>query len=339
MVTMVRRLVFLAVIILLACCAFVYAAKVMSIKIYPESSSHTDEPLAYPNGSFVSATISKGNPAVTTVLTNNQLACGVEGNYYADIYADGPGSEYDANGASCDIAAGDYNRIYDCLLYSVDYDDSETFCKQGNDGTTTPCFGSVGGIWEPAADNGLGECCGDDIPGSNPDGTNHDLDDPDMGKNSCEYCPVGWNNGTGPGGGLRDWSNSVHAISDAYGCCGDDYEDCGRLVSNNRYLCWDFQGQYSGSGSGSGCTDPNPENCQGYGQTGSYTAGIWYWTPADSRKGKIFNVSCLQVPVASNGVEWVGCVNDSFHNLPGASLQSSCVYSLHEEAVFVEATP
>jgi hypothetical protein len=253
-------------------------------------------------------------------ISHASYPCGKEGPYYAATFSDAPNAALgigmlNAHGQPCDgiptPSGGPYGTIYNCTLYTVDYDRDKMYCEK----RTEPCFnigGIDGGVWEDTADNSNGECCGDDPSGPNPTGTDHTIDDPDMGKKSCENCTRGLFNitiGTGPGGGLRDWSNAVINIDNREGCCGDDYNDCLKLLDNNRFMCWDFGGTYTTSSTE--CDDPNPENCAApTGQT--YSSGVWHWTSAGYWPAKILAVSCAQETVVSDGSQWIACENISF---------------------------
>ena len=289
------------------------------IRIYHESQGpNSDE--AWPYGQFQN---------FETSGTVGQLPCAREGRYFMDVgvtgYQTESGVEYDAQGKSCNAITGDYSRIFNCYAYTINYDKNQTFCAQ-----TPSCFRDSQGnefnaVWDSVANNGKGACCGDDPAGLNPSGTSTTIDDPDMGKMSCDYCPVGLNNnsGTGSGKGLRFWSPLV---PEADRCCGDDEEDCAQV--RNNFLCWDFQGRYTSPTSAS--VDPLT-GLPTDGSPGNYQGGQWYWTPASTMTAKILNVSCESISVVSNGNEWVGCTPQSFisQGLPGTEL--NCVLSLTEE--------
>jgi hypothetical protein len=196
---------------------------------------------------------------------------------------------------------------YDCwdyataAAYTVDYDTQEWAC--------TACAG----IWEPTADNGNGQCCGDDSIGDNPSGidTTTNGDDPDMGPEACQYCALGQYY-TDPG--LRHWGTLVP--SDNNRCCGDDVEDCGALV--NSYLCTDIPGTTSTSTSISNtCTDPNDPACSSSTSTTTTTEqGPWYWRNAadGEHTGVIISSACAEPDAAyvSDGQKWLGCTALAF---------------------------
>ncbi|MFH0977843.1 MAG: hypothetical protein V1837_00940 [Candidatus Woesearchaeota archaeon] len=308
-----------------------------------DSTSYAKDAEGLPFDFFVLQTFStEGENA----LPVPQLPCGYEGPYYMYTKVTekmGGGEEVkDALGAACSSVSGDFSEVYNCYLYTVDWDNNQSFCKQGKTPTETACFGTVGGVWEPAADSGKGECCGDDPAGYNPFGTlpEHALDDPDIGKISCKSCPVGLN----AVGGKRFWSDSVNSIASDKGCCGDDSADCVALVGNDQFLCGDVGGRSAGSGAAAGCSfGLSSEECEqeteGSGSSQPQdSGGKWFWANAVESQGMIFNISCAGTPTLSTGQSWVGCTNVSF-NLGTPVKKSSCVFSMTEETDFVEVTP
>ena len=259
----------------------------------------------------------------TTSVSLQDKPCSQVGDYYGAVIVTGEQPHYNANGISCNGISGDYKSIYNCFLYNVTYDENEEFCKRGNDGNNIPCFGDSGGIWEPNV--GDGECCGDDT-----------TDDPDMGKLSCLYCPNGLSPPGSQGESERDWMDAVNSISAGNGCCGDDLDDCTRLVSNKRYLCWDFQGTYSTQNQAT-CPYTNPERCQTTDQSISYVPGNWQWADAvGSTQGKILNVSCANITVVSNGNTWLGCNMKSFEGTTAPVAQPRCIFSISEGNTVVD---
>ncbi len=203
--------------------------------------------------------------------------------------------------------------------YTISYDDMKWACNK------------CAGAWDDDADNGDGECCGDDPIGNNPDGINSDDngDDPDIGRNSCvgnldaleevdmtAGCPRGrhkdepWK---------RHWSTLLP--DDNNRCCGDDIEggvsddDCGAIVGN--FLCTDILEITTSTSDESGCDITIDPECEAVLETYVNTSPqYWRWKDAanGAHTGVIISSSCSNPDSAylSDGSRWIGCVDKDF---------------------------
>lgn len=296
------------------------APQTMYIRVYHERQTADDDAEAYPYGSQLAKELN--DPGLTT-LNLTPLPCGREGRYYAAVWSEPPPSQsHVVDGlwtTPCDGISGDYMYVKNCFLYGVDFDDNEGFCTQ----TSPSCMRDINGnerygVWESEADNRQGECCGDDYGGINPDGTDHTMDDPDMGPISCENCTVGLNAKTDitqpP---LRDWGLNVPA---GQGCCGDDEDDCHSLAGGDKWLCWQLGADYAPT---THLTNPfNPNNQMV--EPGVSLKDRWFWSSAGPVPGAIVNVSCSKRTAVSDGNRWITCDYSSYPAPP----DMTCVYSI-----------